>query len=135
MAPILPERTRRALQRLDERAMPDRCTLRRPGATPDGRGGQRAGQVTLAADVPCRVTAGGQQSTSGQITMIGDKSTLIAPWIVEIPLATALSFNGQATVLRPGDQVVVGSKAYEVIAPLAGQSYATSFQIGCKEVL
>ncbi|HEU4327450.1 MAG TPA: hypothetical protein VFS21_30205 [Roseiflexaceae bacterium] len=132
MPELIPASLLASLSALDESAMPARCSLVRDIAVPDGRGGQRTTPSTLATDVPCRLTRSGTEQ-SARIVALAEQLAVEAAWLIEIPLVVR-DADGNPVTVKPGDKLEIAGKAYPVIKAFAGQSYATSLPIGCKEL-
>lgn len=102
--------------------LPDTCTIERPTAVRDALGGETKTWVTIATNVPCRVTRFDRQA---QRIETGDQAVGVSDWVVYV--------GTQQDVLM-GDRITVGVQTFEPIDINDDQSFKISKRILSKEI-
>lgn len=102
------------------RTLPDTATILSDTQVPDGAGGYTVTTAT-SAPVACRVAP----STVREATIAG-RLDAVGLW--------TLTFPAETVVLAP-NRVAVGSRTFEVVAPLRPRSWELSRRVVCTETL
>lgn len=109
---------------LDERDMPDSCTITHVTSgtvVPGSDGTETTGDVTTSTTVICRLESGAAATE----TLIAMRLTEVASGVFSLPLGTAVSVK---------DRITKGGVTWEVLGTDAGRSYATSLAVAVREI-
>ena len=103
-------------------ALPDTCTISRDTPTADELGGETSVWAPVAVNVPCRYApdqiADGERERGGRIASTNGWRFTFA----------------QGTDVRPPDQLVVGTRTFEVVSVDARRSWELATVVRCIEI-
>jgi head-tail adaptor len=105
---------------LDE-SLPDTAQVGRQALVSDDAGGFSE-SWSVVATVACRVSPGGLLP---QERAVAERMGVVSSWVVTLPALTDV---------RAADRLVVGTRTFEVVAPLGPRSYEVSRRVVCSEV-
>lgn len=118
---MIDQATLEAMRQVQEQAMPDQATIRRPTFTNDGRGG-RTKTLTPVGTFSARLAVSSYQPG---VRKIGER---------EVPSAYATITLPYGTDVRPGDEITVCGRTFLAGSIVTG-SWETARQVLCSEVL
>lgn len=121
VTPLIHAATMVRLIALDERAMPDTCTISTPGTPTYDDDNSPIPGATTTVTVPCRMIAAPQ----AQEILLALRLTGIGGSVLIVPIVTVVASNSR---------IVKDGREYEVVGTSAGASYATSLKIALKGV-
>lgn len=121
VTPLIHAATMVRLIALDERAMPDSCTISTPGTPTNDDDNSPIPGTPTTVTVPCRMIAPPQ----AQEIILALRLTRVGSSVLIVPLAT---------VVRNDSRITKDGRTYEVVGTSAGASYATSLKIALKDV-
>lgn len=122
VTPLIHAATMVRLIALDERAMPDTCTISTPGTpTHDDDNSPIPGATTTVTGIRCRMMSNPQ----AQEILLALRLTGIGSSVVAVPLGTVVTSNSQITFK---------GKTYEIVGTSDGASYATSLKLALRLV-
>jgi hypothetical protein len=110
---ILSARAQQRIARAIEKALPDRCTVRRVGQVDDGHGGWTEGEADVATAVPCRVDKDAQTDREA---VVAGRPTAESYYTVSLSMV-ATRWPGGTVSVEAGDRLVVTGEAAGTYEP------------------
>lgn len=103
-------------------SLPDLCTIKALSTARDDQGGTTKTWANTATNVPCRLAPADTQPQEGPIA---ERLGLSLAWMLTLPAEQ---------VITPANRVAIGSRTFEVVAPLAPRSDEICCRVLVKEV-
>lgn len=109
-----------AMRETVESALPDTCTIQSATVGRDSIGAPTRAWTDRATGVACRLAA-----RTVQERVLGEKATHVGDWVL------TLAYD---EVIEPGDQVLIGTDAYEVVGIDEAKSWNLGQRVGVNRV-